>query len=284
MEHPTKNRDKVARPRSSSTRTKRADVDVTERDIDKGRVHTKTRLQRSKEDQHGMTAQGRQKLVADASSDDDSVEVGATRVRGLFSGHTADVEEPTFHRSPPLADYTVEAIVVEDSSPGLREEEQQEFERQTRERLLREIESAAVHADVLVEKERSCSRFACIFTAALVTIATITASVLVFGPSSKEGGSSAKSVLTSSPNPTQQPSLVPTLAPRNNTYCEEAHELSIGLEVYGTFDGAIDATVIACFPMFIYESPGLWYLYSDSESRSILRGYSLTRFPKIEKE
>lgn len=250
MDSPTKNGDGKGGRRPKSTRTKRDPVDVRDH-ADETKVDVTTRLQLAKVDQHGKTAKDKQLLVEDASFDEDSVELGAVQVRGVLGGHL----------SPPMTDYAVEAHVVDESSPGLHEQEKQELERQTRERLLRELESAAVHADVLVEKERSCSRFACVFIIVLVLIASVTAAVLVFGPSSKEGGSSSKSLTTVSSNPSQQPSLVPTFAPRNNTYCDEAHDLSIGLEVNGTFAGAIDAMAINCAQDFLYPSPGLWYLY-----------------------
>jgi len=262
----SKKRDgKAGRRPTTSSGTKGASMDVKEGDTTTTKEEGMPRLQFAKVDPHGKSSKGRHQSAADDTFDDDDdsvvVEVGATRVKGIFSsGHIADVEEAALPPSPSLTDYAIEAHVVDESSPGLYE--RQELERHTRERLLRELEGAAVHADVLVEKERSCSRFACIvFCIICVMIASVTASVLVFGPSSKEGGSSSKSLSTVSPNPTQQPSLAPTLGPRNNTFCEEAHELSIGLEVDGTFYGAINASVVDCDPMYIYPSPGLWYFH-----------------------
>lgn len=70
----------------------------------------------------------------------------------------------------------------------------------------------------------------------------------------------------SSPISTDKPSPMPTLEPRNNTFCNEAHELVVGQRISGSLDDSIGALVIFCeygtlLSTALCDTPARWFVY-----------------------
>jgi hypothetical protein len=202
--------------------------------------------------------------------EEEEVKIGAVRVDGRRSDHTDNEEganpDPELQGRFESHEFAVEAHIVEETSVGLLDEERQKLERETRERLLSELAGDVAQAEVVINEDgkeggRSFVVLICVCLV-LVVIASIATGVLVSRKKSTEERSSS-SLSTSSPYPSRQPSLMPTSAPLNNTFCEEAHQLFVGQNVTGSFEGAFSVIVVYCESGFMTweHSPGFWYVY-----------------------
>ena len=228
----------------------------------------------------------------ESRSVDKVVQIGAISVESPFKDSTRtdsgvdddDIESPSEKEvatpeSLGSAEHVIEAHVVEDSFVGDSEEEREKYEQQARQRFLAEIAEQAAQAEVVSnEDEKRGGPFLlrgalCVILALIVTVTT---SVILSRKASSEPALYESAVAPSVAPFSDQPSLMPTSEPLNNTFCEQAHPLVVGQAVSGNFKDAIQATVINCeaqtsFASSAFTSPSRWYLYRGEGFPVIVR-------------